>query len=111
MTRPIWLAPDSVNQRFPSGPVVMPAGWPPLVGTENRWTAPAGERRPIWLLVNAVNHRLPSWPITMLGTAWRALPPDRAAMEYSLTVPNCGALNSATNAARTAPAAATKAKG
>jgi hypothetical protein len=34
LTRPIFDAPISVNQTFPSGPVVMPMGIALLVGTE-----------------------------------------------------------------------------
>src|SRR5260221_4203682 len=47
--RPILLAPLSVNQSAPSGPVVMYWEEPPAVGTVNSETHPAVVMRSIWL--------------------------------------------------------------
>ena len=47
--RPILLRGDSVNQRLPSGPAVMPEGSLSAVGIGNSVTTPAGVMRPILL--------------------------------------------------------------
>ena len=63
--RPILFALFSANQRFPSGPRVIPLGTLPPVGMGNSVTTPAGVIRPIWLPVSSVNHRFPSGPALM----------------------------------------------
>src|SRR5690349_19826296 len=67
--RPILLAvpANSVNQRLPSGPVVMPTGLAMAVGMENSVMVPFGVLRPILLalLQYSVNQRLPSGPSVM----------------------------------------------
>src|SRR5260370_32809946 len=61
---------NSVNQRLPAGPVVMPAG-PQPVGYAQvpiRWNSvmlPLGVMRPIRFPSNSVNQRLPSGPAVM----------------------------------------------
>src|SRR5258707_189842 len=47
VTRPMWLAVNSVNHRAPSGPVVMKRGLAAAVGTANSVMAPAVVMRPI----------------------------------------------------------------
>jgi hypothetical protein len=63
--RPIRLPVLSVNQRLPSGPVVMLDGAPYAVGTVNSVTTPEGVIRPIRLPRYSVNQRLPSGPEVM----------------------------------------------
>src|SRR2546427_2874200 len=64
----------SVNQRFPSGPVVIPLGPLPGVGIANSASiAPAGLIWPIWLPTSSVNQRLPSGPAAMLAGALPAV--------------------------------------
>ena len=67
--RPIRLPPASVNQRLPSGPVVIAMGvgnWLVLAaGIANSWIELLGLLgliRPIWLPRASVNQRLPSGP-------------------------------------------------
>src|SRR5258708_28867332 len=60
--RPILLL-RSVNQRAPSGPVVMKAEVLSDAGSGNSLMWPAGVMRPI--LPGSVNHRLPSGPAVM----------------------------------------------
>src|ERR1700693_4965925 len=62
--RPIRLAASSVNQRFPSGPLVIPNG-PVGAGSGNSVIAPAVVMRPIWFASNSVNQRLASGPAVM----------------------------------------------
>lgn len=52
----------SVNQRFPSGPGVMPEGELKGVGIGNSVKAPEGDTRPMLLALYSVNHRFPSGP-------------------------------------------------
>src|SRR5438874_817067 len=70
--RPILLAPPSVNQRLPSGPVTTSFGPLLSVGRGISVIVPVGVMRPIWLLVHplelethSVNQRLPSGPAVM----------------------------------------------
>jgi hypothetical protein len=58
---PILFPAYSVNQRLPSGPVVIPNGWLPAVGTRNSVGAPPSVR-PILLPRASVNQTLPSGP-------------------------------------------------
>src|SRR5438067_1668014 len=62
--RPIRLADAavSVNQRAPSGPVVIPSGVLPGEGRGNSVMAPAVVIRPMWLAASSANQRLPSGP-------------------------------------------------
>src|SRR5260370_4625330 len=64
--RPILLAPLSVNQSAPSGPVVMYWEEPPAVGTGNSETHPAVVMRSIWLASSRVNQSAPSGPVVIL---------------------------------------------
>src|ERR1700676_5350622 len=52
----------SVNQRLPSGPVVIPKGKTLEVGSANSVMVPVGVMRPILLPSDSVNQRLPSGP-------------------------------------------------
>src|SRR2546426_10804076 len=72
--RPTLLPQDSVNQRLPSGPAVMPSGLLlplggqlRLGGRGNSVITPAGVIRPILLPLSSVNQRLPSGPAVMLA--------------------------------------------
>src|SRR5262245_20069650 len=70
--RPIAFAWFSVNQRFPSGPVVMSLGSALrlVVGRGNSVMSPDGVIRPIRSVLDSVNHRLPSGPVvTEAGSA------------------------------------------
>src|SRR5260370_39881587 len=78
-------ATSSVNQRLPSGPVVMPNGLPPDTG--NSVIAPEGVILPIWFTLSSVNHKLPSCP-EAIHTAW--LP--AVGTENSVYVPAGGIL-------------------
>ena len=60
--RPILLPVSSVNQRLPSGPVVIARVRLPAVGIGNSVTTPAGVIRPILLVKPSVNHTFPSGP-------------------------------------------------
>src|SRR4051812_22009593 len=61
--RPILLAWLSENQRLPSGPSVIRAGWLLAVGTVNSVTVPPGKfNLPILFADCSVNHKLPSGP-------------------------------------------------
>src|SRR5271157_3381020 len=63
VSRPILLPVNSVNQRLPSGPAVIPTG--PLLGVMpalNSVTVPPGVIRPIRSPDCSVNQRLPSGP-------------------------------------------------
>ena len=56
----------SVNQRLPSGPLVIPAGKLLGVGMVNSAMAcVVGLIIPIWLVPPRVNHRLPSGPVVI----------------------------------------------
>src|SRR5438309_10146031 len=77
-TRPILLLLDSVNQRLPSAPTVMPIGPLPGVATANSVMSPVGVMSPTLLPQDSVNPRLPSGPAVMpgglcglLGGLWR----------------------------------------
>ena len=59
-TLPILAALFSVNQRFLSGPVVIPYGLLAAVGTVNSVSVPVGVIRPMRLPRISVNHMLPS---------------------------------------------------
>src|SRR5262249_22029377 len=65
--RPIFSPFCSVNQRLPSGPVVMLEGALEAVGSVNSVIAPAGVILPILFAVaaNSVNQRLPSGPVVI----------------------------------------------
>src|SRR6266581_341096 len=64
--RPMLFPLNSVNQRLPSGPAVMPKGLLSPVGMENSpVTTPAGVMRPILFPEYSVNQRLPSGPAVM----------------------------------------------
>ena len=60
--RPILLPANSVNQRFSSGPAMIPLGWLFGVGTVNSVMMPAGVIRPILLPEYSANQTLPSGP-------------------------------------------------
>src|SRR5215469_17911612 len=60
--RPIFALPGSVNQRLRSGPVVMPEGRLPGVGSGNSVMLPVGVILQIRLPLISVNHRFPSGP-------------------------------------------------
>src|SRR6266516_1163394 len=64
---PIWLAPASANQRFPSGPVTIPVGLLlPVVTGYSGGIVPLVELLPILLEPYcSVNQRLPSGPEVM----------------------------------------------
>src|SRR5438309_1236169 len=62
--RPILLASNSVNQRFPSGPEVI-SKLDVVAGIENSVTAPAVVIRPILLPEFSVNQRAPSGPVVI----------------------------------------------
>src|SRR2546428_12924546 len=64
-TRPILLLLDSVNQRLPSAPSVIPIGPLPGVATANSVMSPVGVIRPTLLPQDSVNQRLPSGPAVM----------------------------------------------
>src|ERR1035437_2548463 len=55
----------SVNQRLPSGPVVMYSGPLPLVGVTNSVIVPEGVTLPILPALCSANQRLPSGPVVM----------------------------------------------
>src|SRR6266568_3243481 len=85
--RPMLLPPNSVNQRAPSGPAVMPAGSLLAVGTANSVTTPAVVMRPILSAdtADSVNQRAPSGPAVMptglllaVGTANSRILPESA---------------------------------
>src|SRR5688572_22678063 len=84
--RPI-LPPSSTNQRWSSGPAVMPCGrLPPANGTTNSVMTPAGVIRPICAVLDSVNHRLPSGPATMSAGPTGMLPGATGSV-YSVTTP------------------------
>src|SRR5580692_11554880 len=58
-------APDSVNQRFPSGPGVMIAGKLDALGVGTSATTPAGVIRPTLPVRSSVNQRARSGPATI----------------------------------------------
>src|SRR3989442_10404773 len=64
--RPILLAVDSVNQRLPSGPPVMPPGLLPMGMGNSKMNAGitglGGVVNPTWLCPGSVNQRLPPAP-------------------------------------------------
>src|SRR5207247_64164 len=55
----------SVNQRLPSGPVVMAMGWLLATMRGNAVMTPSGVMRPMKLPRRAVNHRLLSGPVVI----------------------------------------------
>src|ERR1035437_1251329 len=65
VTLPIFSMPYSVNQRLPSGPVVMYSGWLPFEEVANSVMVPEGVTLPILPAKNSVNQRLPSGPVVM----------------------------------------------
>ncbi len=83
LRRPIRLPAYSVNQMFPSGPVVIPSGWlPAVIPFEYSVTTPAGVMRPI-LPASSVNQRLPSGPTVIPNGRLLAVIP----FENSVTTP------------------------
>ena len=62
---PILLALCSVNQRLPSGPLVIPRGRQQVEGRANCCILPAGVMRPILFPTGSVNQRLPSGPLVI----------------------------------------------
>src|SRR3989475_11177788 len=64
-TRPILLLLDSVSQRLPAAPTVIPIGPLPGVATANSVMSPVGVIRPTLLPQDSVNQRLPSGPAVM----------------------------------------------
>ena len=60
---PTLVVPCSVNQRFPSGPRVMPSGALPA-GRRNSVSSPAGVIRPTLAEPSSVSQTLPSGPAT-----------------------------------------------
>ena len=80
-TRPIRLPRDSVNQRFPSGPTVIPLGRDPAVNPPKWVTVPSIVIRPILSMPGSVNHIAPSGPAMMpAGSAF-------SGSAYSVTAP------------------------
>ena len=68
--RPILFALNSVNQRLPSGPAVIPDRFAPAVmPLENSVTAPPGVIRPMRFPVSSVNQTLPSGPAAIRSGA------------------------------------------
>ena len=74
---PMRLPPNSVNQRFPSGPLVMPSGALPAVGSVNSVITPAGVIRPMRSPPRSVNQRFPSGPLVMPDGARALWKPGR----------------------------------
>ena len=77
--RPTWLASSSVNQRFPSPPVVMNVGNCSVLCVENSVKCPVTVTRPIWSTFSSVNQSAPSGPdviphgwLSGVGTAYSA---------------------------------------
>src|ERR1035437_489272 len=62
---PILPALTSVNQRLPSGPVVMKYGLLLLEGVANSVMVPEGVTLPTLPALSSVNQRLPSGPVVM----------------------------------------------
>ena len=79
--RPMRLPVSSVNQRFLSGPTVMPLGLLPVMGRLYSMNPACGVTRPMRSWSGSVNHRLPSGPPTMppesppFGTPYSLMPP------------------------------------
>ena len=74
----------SVNQRLPSGPVVMPAGPAlPVMPVENSVTVPDGVILPILFAPYSVNQTFPSGPAVIPNGELDAVIP----VENSVTVP------------------------
>jgi hypothetical protein len=67
------LSPDSTNQRFPSGPAVMPSGKFAGIGNENSVMLPDVVIRPTKFPVRAVNQRLLSGPAAIPNGCLRGL--------------------------------------
>src|SRR5262249_30858761 len=67
VTRPNLSKLDSTNQRFPSGPAVMPSGRLSNVGIVNTVTTPAVVMRPMAVAEKSrsANHRPPSGPVVI----------------------------------------------
>ena len=65
VTRPIWLALNSVNQRLPSGPSAMSLTNAFAVGTGSSVTTPAVVMRPMALAPAFVNQSAPSGPFAI----------------------------------------------
>ncbi len=59
------MPPNSLNQRFPSGPFVIPEGSLPALGSGYSVMTPAGVMRPIRFPKYSVNQRLPSGPFVI----------------------------------------------
>ena len=73
--RPTFAPYDSVNQRLPSGPAVIEAGWLPDVGMAYLVTVPLGVMRPTRFASVSVNHTLPSGPaVTPCGEPLADIP-------------------------------------
>ncbi len=70
---PMKLLPVSVNQRPPSGPVMIRAGWVPATGSGNSVITPAVVIRPILLADCSVNHKFPSNPAVIPSAPPKAL--------------------------------------
>src|SRR5579864_4901691 len=68
---PIWFTelPDTVNQRLPSGPAVIPPGALSAVDKGNSVMIPAGVIRPILPIPGSENQRLPSGP-AVISLGW-----------------------------------------
>src|SRR6266567_149486 len=62
---PMLFAFSSVNQRLPSGPVVIPRGSLLLVGIGYSVMVPLGVIFPILFVLYSVNQRLPSGPVVI----------------------------------------------
>src|SRR6516225_2244627 len=82
---PMLLPVNSVNQRSPSGPAVMPKGPLPTVGIGNSVTTPAVVMRPILLPTISANQRLPSCPAVINSGE-----PSAVGTENSVTTPADG---------------------
>ena len=76
--RPMWPSPNcSVNQRFPSGPVVIEVRRASgLIPALNSVTVPSGVMRPMVLFGDSVNQRFPSGPAAIASTLPPALMPS-----------------------------------
>src|SRR3989442_7646982 len=64
-TRPILLLLDSVNQRLPSAPSVIPIGPLPGVGTADSVMSAVGAIRPTLFAQDSVNYKMPSGPAVL----------------------------------------------
>src|SRR5579862_1425018 len=86
----------STNQRFPSGPDVIPSGALLLLGTVYSAIAPTVVICPILLPALSVNHSLPSAPdamphgmLLLVGTGYSVMTPQISALNEAVTSAVC----------------------